>query len=150
MAIANPYNYKKPAGVQAAVKKNVIRAIPQQKRSQQDVYLEQKVMSAKPEELTLMLYEGMIKFIKLSKLFIGENNPSKVHENAVRAQAIVDELRATLNMDYEVSNNLDSLYDFIGSRLTDGNMTKTEKPFDEALEIAEELHDTWKEAMTLI
>ena len=50
-------------------------------------------------------------------------------------------------MDYEISNNLKSIYDFIIERLIDGNVSKEIKPLDEALELLQELRDTWKEAM---
>ncbi len=146
----NPYNYQRPAGAVAINRKKVATIPPKVNRSQQDVYLEQKIMSARPEELTLMLYEGLVKFIKLAKHFVGEKNIAKVRDNTIRAQDIVLELRATLNMDYPIAKKLDSLYDFIFSRLVDGNLKQQEKPFSEALEIAEELYDTWKQAMSLI
>ncbi len=151
MAILNPYNYQKPAVPVAVRRENVVTEQPTpSKKSQQNIYLEQKVMTAKPEELTLMLYEGLVKFIKLSCLYIDQKNYSKTNENAQRAQAIVDELRATLNMDYEVSEQLDKLYLFILDKLLEGNISKTTQPFREAQEIAEELTSTWKEAIKKI
>ncbi len=149
MALQNQYNYKRPVGVRTVKKKQTV-VMPQVKKTQQELYLEQKIMAAKPEELTLMLYEGLIKFIKLAQMFVKEKNIPKVHENTMRAQDIVLELRSTLNMDYDVAKNLDSLYEFIENRLVEGNMLKQEKPYSEALTISEELYDTWKEAMTLV
>ncbi len=149
MALANQYNYKKPVGVQTVRKKPIV-ILPQAKKSEKELYLEQKIMSAKPEELTLMLYEGLVKFIKLSQMFLNDKNVPKVHENTIRAQDIVVELRATLNMDYDIAKNLDSLYEFIEHKLIQGNLEKDNQHYAEALEIAEDLYDTWKEAITLL
>lgn len=110
-------------------------------------YKQNTVLSATPEELTLMLLDGAIKFINIGKYSIGKNDISKAHEALLRAQDIVWELNASLNMDYEISNNLKSIYDFIIERLIDGNVSKEIKPLDEALELLQELRDTWKEAM---
>jgi flagellar protein FliS len=150
MAMLNPYNYKKPVGAvnmrPAATAMNNPEATP---KNQQDIYLEQKVMSAKPEELTLMLYDGLVKFIKKARLFNEQKDIQKTHENVVKAQAIVLELQATLNMDYAISDELDALYDFIYEMLVEANLSKNDKPLADALEISESMRDTWKEAMRL-
>ncbi len=147
MAILNPYNYKKPrAAVNLPNKANLapVKPITRPKR-QTDSYLEQRVMTAKPQELTLMLYEGLVKFIKMSKMYIEQNNVEKSSEMSLRAQAIVNELRATLNTDYELSKQFDALYDFVNAKLVEGNIKKEVIAYEQALEIAEELHDTWKQ-----
>lgn len=151
MAVMNPYNYKKPRGhVAVNQTKKVLNEKKPSSASQQDMYFEQRVMTAKPEELTLMLYDGLVKFIKMSKIYIDQKNIEKINETALRAQAIVVELQSTLNMDYEISEQLDALYDFVYGKLVEGNLEKTDKPFSEALEIAQELRETWKEAMALV
>lgn len=151
MALLNPYNYKKPAVPVNVLKKPALKSVrpatPQ--RIQQDAYLEQKVMSAKPEELTLMLYEGLVKFIKTTMLYIEQGNATKANEMSLRAQAIVSEFRATLNTDYEISKEFDALYIFIADCLINGNISKEIKPYEDALVIAEEMHDTWKQVMKL-
>ncbi len=147
MAILNPYNYKKPrTAVNLPKKANLksVKPISRPKR-QSDSYLEQRVMTAKPQELTLMLYEGLVKFIKLSMLNIEQNNVEKSSEASLRAQAIVNELRATLNTDYALSKEFDALYDFISIKLVEGNIKKDALAYEQALEIAIELHDTWKQ-----
>ena len=151
MAVLNPYNYKKPAGhIAINQQKKTFNEQKSSQSSQQDLYLEQRVMTAKPEELTLMLYDGLVKFIKMSKIYVDQNKIEKINETALRAQAIVVELQSTLNMDYEISEQLDALYDFVYAKLVEGNLEKTDQPFSEALEIALELRETWKEAMALV
>lgn len=110
-------------------------------------YKQNTVFTATSEELTLMLYDGAIKFINIGKLNIENKDTVKAHEALMRAQDIIIELNASLNMDYEISNNLRSIYDFIMERLVDGNIQKDIAPLDEALELLQELRDTWKEAM---
>ncbi len=147
MAILNPYNYKKPRTAVNLPKKANLKSVKpiSRPKKQADSYLEQRVMTAKPQELTLMLYEGLVKFIKLSKLNIEQNNIEKSSEMSLRAQAIVNELRATLNTDYELSKEFDALYDFISTKLVAGNIKKDVEAYEQALEIAIELHDTWKQ-----
>jgi len=158
MAIQNLYNYKKPK----SFTRPVIAVNEKQKREtrvsslagnktfeekQGDKYLEQKVLSAKPEELTLMLYEGIIKFIGQAKVFVAVGNVEKSNAAIQRAQLIIDELAATLDMEFEFSENLAQLYDFVNERLFDANMKKDAKILEEALEIAVELRDLWKDIM---
>ncbi|OJV62460.1 MAG: flagellar export chaperone FliS [Clostridiales bacterium 38-18] len=114
-----------------------------------DQYLESKIIAAKPEELTYMLYEGMVKFIKKALLFLESGNHEQVNYNTQRAQAIVDELRSTLNMDVPLSVSLDTLYEYLNYKLLLANVDKSESHFNEALEIAENFKDTWKEAFNI-
>jgi len=150
MALANPYNYKKPntyVRSQKTIEKGVDISEKKQKSNKHDAYLEQKVFSAKPEELTLMLYEGVIKFVKRAKLFNDMNDIEKTSNAILRAEAIIDELRQTLNMEYEISEQLDSLYEFMNRRLFEANLKKDNLLLDEVLELSEEMCDTWKQAM---
>lgn len=94
-----------------------------------------------------MLYEGLVRFIKKAKLFNDQNNVPKTHESIIRAEAIVAELRSTLNMDIEISSQLDSLYEFMLNHLLEANLEKSNTKLNEVLELSEELRDTWKEAM---
>jgi flagellar protein FliS len=110
-------------------------------------YKQNAVYTATPEELTLMLYDGCIKFMNMAKYHIEKGNVPKAHESLIRAQDIIYELRATLDDKYEISSNFRKLYDFVLDRLISANLRKEIKPIDEALEIMTGLRDTWKEAM---
>ena len=110
-------------------------------------YKQSAVFTATPEELTLMLYDGAIKFMNIAKYHIENNNVVKSHETLIRAQDIIIELNSSLDMKYEVSENLRGLYDFVLERLIDANIGKKVEPIDEALEIVTDMRDTWKEAM---
>ncbi len=112
-------------------------------------YKQNAALTAAPEELTLMLYNGAIKFANQAMLAIDEKNVPKTHELILRTNAIITELNATLNMQYEMSQNLRSLYEFIADRLLQANISKDKKYIEEALTIIAEMRDTWKEAMAL-
>jgi flagellar protein FliS len=151
MAMLNPYNYKKPKNAVRIKQKNKkhIHAVKNEAGSKKDQYLEQKIMAARPEQLTLMLYEGLVRFLKQGKLFMngGKENIQKVNNSLLRAQAIMNELRSTLDMDIDISENLDALYDYMIRRTVEANIDKDQEILDEVVGLAEELRDTWQEAM---
>ncbi len=110
-------------------------------------YKQNTVTTATPEELTLMLYDGAIKFMNIGKYSIENKDIERTNSSLIRAQAIINELNYSLNMEYEISEEMRDLYEFILSRLVDGNIGKDIVAIDEALEITYEMRDTWKEAM---
>lgn len=112
-------------------------------------YKQNVVNTSTPQELTLMLYNGLIKFLKLGVQSIEESNWEKSNTNIGRAQDILQEFMSTLNMDYEISNYLYSLYDFMYWRLVDANIKKDKVMVEEVVGFAEELRDTWAQAMKL-
>lgn len=153
MAMQNIYNYERPKVMPRVM--NNIESKPQyngnarRESTKTDNYLEQKIMSAKPEELTLMLYEGMVRFIKQAMLYNEQKNIEKTNNSIQRAQDIVTELNITLDKSYEVSTNLELMYDYMTRRLMDANIQKDSKILEEVLGYADDLKNTWKQAMTL-
>ena len=112
-------------------------------------YTETSINTASKEEITLMLYEGCIKFMNLARIGIEEKNIQKANENLIKAQNIVTELDITLNMDIPISKNFHQLYDFVLSRLIDANIKKDVAFIDDANLVMVDLRDGWKEAMPL-
>jgi flagellar protein FliS len=114
-----------------------------------ETYRQNSIFTASPEELTLMLYNGLIKFIMLAQKSIDEKDIQKAHESIVRAQDILMEFKATLDMQYELSHGLALLYDYMLERLFDANMKKDNEILAEVLHFAKDLRDTWAQAMKL-
>ncbi len=112
-------------------------------------YKENSVLTASPQELTLMLYNGALKFMHQGKLFIEQKNVQGANEALKRAQDIIDELNITLDMSYELSKNLRSIYAYVNERLFEANIKKDIAFINEAYDMVTELRDTWKEAMKL-
>ena len=115
-----------------------------------NAYKTQQIMTASPQELTLMLYNGAIRFIAESIQAIERKDMQKAHESNMRAQDIVREFMNTLDMQYEVSEGLDKLYDYIEYRLIQANLKKDVAQLEEAKGMLTELRDTWYQAMKLV
>lgn len=112
-------------------------------------YKQNSINTATPEELTLMLYNGLVKFIMQGQSALDSKNMEKAHEGIIRAQDIIREFQATLNMDYEVSLSLNSIYDYMHRQLIQANINKDRDMLEEVLGFAKELRDTWAQAMKL-
>lgn len=110
-------------------------------------YQANSVANAKPEELTLMLYNGLIRFIMQAQKGIEEKDIQKAHDNIIKAENILLEFEATLDNQYEISHNLFLLYDYMYRRLVDANLKKDTEILAEVLKFATELRDTWVQAM---
>lgn len=107
------------------------------------------IMTASPAELTLMLYEGAIKFGNQAIGAIENKQIEEAHRLIMRVQDIIDELRSTLNHDYPIAGEMDRLYDFISFTLIEANVSKDKDKVEEALGFIRSFRDTWKEAMAL-
>ena len=112
-------------------------------------YNNNKVMTASPAELTLMLYEGAIKFCNVAEKAIEENDVQKAHTNIIKAQRIIDYLRQTLDMKYPVAQDFENIYSYLGTRLVQANMRKDVDILREVNEHLHSVRDTWKEVMRI-
>ena len=112
-----------------------------------EAYRRNQVLNAPPEQLTLMLYNGCLKFIDEGITAVEEKNFENANISLQKAQRIISEFRMTLNMDYEISHQLLPLYDYVYNKLVEGNMKSEVDPLNEAKTIIKELRDAWVEAM---
>lgn len=110
-------------------------------------YASNKVMTASPAELTLMLYEGAIKFCNIAIVGIEEKNVLKAHENIMKAEHIIEEFQATLNHKYAVAEDFNNVYSYLLSRLMEANIKKDKEILEEVLKHLRTMRDTWKEIM---
>lgn len=114
-----------------------------------NAYQRNAIMTASPAELTLMLYEGAIKFCNIAIVAIEKKDLEKANANIKRAQAIINELRVTLNHKYAVWEDFERVYDYIARRLIDANLQKDIEIIEEALKYIREMRDAWKEVMRI-
>lgn len=112
-------------------------------------YQQNSVMTASPQELTLMLYNGCLKFIRLAKKAMVEDDFEVKNTNIIKAQSIIQELRITLNQEIEVSANLEKMYEYKYNRLVESNMKNDLEILEEVEGLIVDLRDTWKQAMGL-
>ncbi|MGA9224748.1 MAG: flagellar export chaperone FliS [Mesobacillus sp.] len=112
-------------------------------------YQQSSVNTASPGELTLMLYNGCLKFINLSKHAMEQKDIPARNTNILKAQKIVQELMVTLNMDLEVSENMMSLYDYMHRRLIEANIKNDKAILEEVESLVTEFRDTWKQVIQM-
>lgn len=112
-------------------------------------YQRNAVQTASPAKLTLMLYDGAVKFANMALEALDEGNIEKAHNNIVKVQNIIVEFRSTLDMKYPVAKDFDVVYDYIYRRLVEANMKKDKEILEEALRHIKTMRDTWKEVMRL-
>ena len=112
-----------------------------------EAYRQQRILNAPPEHLTLMLYNGCLKFIDDGRAFLEQKNYEEANNSLQKAQRISSEFRLTLNFDYEISHQLLPLYNYVYDRLVEGNIKTDLAQIDEAKGIITELRDAWFQAM---
>lgn len=117
--------------------------------SQYQQYNNSKVLTASPAELTLMLYEGAIKFCNIAIVAIEKKDMQKAHNNIMKAEKIIDHLRVTLDMKYPVAEDFDRIYEYLDWRLVQANMKKDPAMLEEVLMHLRSVRDTWKEVMRI-
>ncbi len=110
-------------------------------------YNNSKILTASPAELTLMLYEGAIKFCNIAIMGIEQKDIEKAHVNIVKVQRIIDEFRSTLDRKYPVAEDFDRVYVYILQRLFEANVKKDKEILEEVLVHLRSMRDTWKEVM---
>jgi len=114
-----------------------------------DKYKNNAVFTATKEELTLMLYDGAVKFCNQAITSMAENNHEKTNEYITKVQNIVREFQITLDKRQAISQQLDQLYDYLHYRLIQANIKKDSEIMIEVRDHLRDLRDTWKEAMKL-
>lgn len=112
-------------------------------------YKEQAISTATPEKLIIMLFDGAIKFSGQARKAIEEKDIPKANEFLIRCQDIVSELMNSLNMDFEISRQIYSIYEYINYNFLQANIHKDVKYLDEADHYLKEMRATWIEAAKL-
>lgn len=110
-------------------------------------YANNRIITASPAELTLMLYEGAIKFCNIAIIGIEEGNIQKAHDNIMKAERIIQELKITLNHKYPVAKDFENIYNYLIRRLHEANMRKDKAILEEVNTHLRSVRDTWKEVM---
>jgi flagellar secretion chaperone FliS len=111
------------------------------------MYMNTQINTAHPGELTLMLYNGCLKFMKQAKENIENKNFEAKNNNIKRTLDIIDELQITLDMKYEISHNLFSLYTFIKEKLVEANIGMNKDNLEVCIDLMVQLRDTWAQAL---
>ena len=110
-------------------------------------YKQVQVKTANKGKLVVMLYEGCIKFLRLAKKSMKENNTEDANNYIIRSQDIIRELMNTLDIEKggDVATNLYSLYDFLIRNLIEANVDKDLEKIEVVEDMMLELLDSWKQ-----
>ena len=112
-------------------------------------YQNSRILTASPAELTLMLYDGAIKFGNIAIMGMKQKDIEKAHVNLKKVQRIVAEFRATLDMKYPVAQDFDRIYIYLEQRMVEANLAKDPEIMEEVVKHLRSMRDTWKEDMRL-
>ncbi|KQL55727.1 MULTISPECIES: flagellar export chaperone FliS [Bacillaceae] len=115
----------------------------------QAAYKQQSVQTASPGELTLMLYNGCLKQLRVAENAIKESHFQQKNEALTKAEAIIKELMITLKTDTEVGENMMRMYEYIHYQLIEANIKSDLTALQEAQGYVVEFRDTWKEVIKL-
>ena len=109
-------------------------------------YQRQSVMTMTQGEMLTKLYDEVIKQMSGAKICLTEKDLSGVNNALQKAQRILFYLKSTLDFKYEISGNLDALYDFFIERTVQANLKKDAAMLDEIIPMIEDLRDTFVQA----
>lgn len=111
-------------------------------------YQQNRIESASPAELVLMLYDGLGAALERSLQSLEAHKMAATHDHLVKAQAILQELMRALNMEAgEVSHNLFNLYDFMSLQLAEANLQKNPAGVKRVLLMIEPIREAWQQAV---
>jgi len=114
-----------------------------------NTYLSSKVMTASSQELTLMLYDGALKFCNQAIRALENQKTVEAHNFIIKTENIIIEFMSTVDTKYDVGKNLDAMYNYIYRKLMEANTKKDKQILEEVQGYLRELRDTWKEAMEM-
>ena len=110
-------------------------------------YASSKINTATPAELTLMLYDGSIKFCNLAKIDMEKGEYGDAIHHVQRARNIIVELQSTLDFKYPVAKDFDIIYTYVFQLMVKCNTKRDMEALDEVLVQLRELRDMWKQMM---
>ena len=110
-------------------------------------YEKSRIMTASPAELTMMLYEGAVKFCNIAIVAVEHGDIQKAHDNIQKTERIVDYFRQTLDMSYPVAEDFERVYSYLSRRLVEANIKKDKEILEEVNTHLRSMRDNWKEVM---
>jgi flagellar protein FliS len=112
-------------------------------------YRESSVLTASPEQLVVMLYDGVGRFLRQSQVLLGEGNYEQAHERLNRGEAIIDELLATLDMDQgQIAERLQAIYVYCKRCLSEARRDRDADKVGLVIRLLGELREAWAQVAT--
>ncbi len=114
-------------------------------------YTESSVLTATPERLVVMLYDGAIRFLYAGAAAAREGRRDVARDRLRRAQAVIDELNRSLDMSQgQIARNLRDLYTFGSRHLIDSTLNGNPDGYEEVARLLAELRDAWAQSSTAL
>ena len=110
-------------------------------------YGNNRIQTASQAELTLMLYEGAVKFANIAMVALEKKDYETVNTNIQKCRNIIVELLSTLNHKYPVAKDFETLYNYIFALLVEANLKKDMEILEKALDELRSIRDIWKQIM---
>src|SRR5215204_5220745 len=101
----------------------------------QQQYLRTRVLTATPEQLQMMLYDGALRFCEQARAALEAKDYERSYNTISRVQKIITEMSCTLKRDVlpELCDRLSGLYSFAYKKLIEANVQHSVPAMDEAL-----------------
>jgi flagellar protein FliS len=107
-------------------------------------YRDASVLTASPEQLVVMLYDGAIRFLRQAEHALAEGAWEHAHNKLGRGEAIIDELLATLNMEVgEISERLQAIYIFCKRCLIEARLQRNPEKVGQVVVLLADLREAW-------
>ena len=109
-------------------------------------YLRDAVMTANPEQLQLMLYDGAIRFALQARDAIEKKDFENMYLRLTRSQNIVLEMLNGLNRDTNpgLCGRMAAIYNFIYRKLVDACVHRRVEEIDDAVRLLRMERETWQ------
>lgn len=107
-------------------------------------YHQDGIMTASPIELIVVLYDALIKNLKLARIHIESKTIEKAGQELVKAQDILRELMRSLDLKYEIAEQLLNIYDYILREIVTINLSKNAGNINALIVMLEDLKEAWK------
>jgi len=111
-----------------------------------ETYKQQSVMTMTPGQILIAVYDELIKQLNIAILSFENKDMMEINRSLQKSQRIINELRATLNYDYEISKNLEDIYNFLNRAIMNANIKKDPSDLKDVLEIVTGLRDAFSTA----
>jgi flagellar secretion chaperone FliS len=108
-------------------------------------YKQQSILTATPGQLVVMLYDGCLRFLQQGALSMRDGNIAEAGSRLSRAEAIVEELLSTLDMEKGgvIASRLQGIYVFCVRHLMEARLERDAEKIDKVAELLSELRDSW-------
>lgn len=114
-----------------------------------NAYANSKLMTATPAQLTLMLYDGAIKFSNIALEAMKRNNYERANTYIQKTERIIDEFRSTLDFKYPVAQEFENVYKMLSEKLLFANIKKDTEVLEDVIKHLRTMRNTWEEVMRL-